>query len=92
MRFQLTVPYVFFTPADEEMFKQADGWRAFYAKYPGSVGYVSLSRVGFNNEADQALVYVGHTCGGLCGTGKLVLLQKQNGLWGITKELLLWIS
>jgi hypothetical protein len=90
MGFQL-VPYVFFKKADEEIFKQPDGWKAFYDKYPGSVGYVSLSRVGFSMEMNQAVVYVAHWCGGLCGKGKLVLLQKQNGVWKITKEMLLWI-
>lgn len=65
-----------------KIFKEAGGgWKAFYKKYPGAGGYLVLSRVGFNADRTQALVYQGHSCGGLCGAGSHMLLNKKNGAW-----------
>ena len=35
----------------------APGWDKFYAKYPGSQGRLALSRVGFNQAKDTAVLY-----------------------------------
>lgn len=51
-----------------------------------------LSRVGFNFERDQALVYVESVCNPLYGRGYFVLLTKEHGVWVITEELLCWLS
>jgi hypothetical protein len=70
----------------------AEQWRSFYVKYPGSPGIISLSRVGFNGDRNQALVYVANSCEGLCGKGYYVLLVKDGGGWRIEKDLMLWVS
>jgi hypothetical protein len=56
-------------------------WREFYKRYPNSLGYTSLSAVGFNADKTRALVYVAYRCGGTCGSGGYVFLKKQNGQW-----------
>jgi len=77
----------------EDIFKDGCcGWNLFYERYPGSSGYVSFSRVGFNGNATQALVYVVCVCGGLCGTGGYVLLEKKGGTWRTQRWLASWIS
>jgi len=35
-----------------------DGWQLFYEQYPNAPGITTLSRVGFDDALDQALVYV----------------------------------
>jgi len=72
--------------------KGPGGWGNFYKKYPKSSGYWSLSPVGYNAQGTEALVYVGHHCGGLCGTGHLVLLAKENERWVVKNRVMLWIS
>lgn len=67
-------------------------WTRFYKKYPNSSGIVFFSDVGFNAQHDQAFLYAGKTCGGLCGEGEYVLLRKINGKWEIQKEDPLWVS
>jgi len=42
-----------------------DGLRELERLYPNSQGFMSLSRIGFNKDSTQALVYVGNICGGL---------------------------
>lgn len=57
------------------------GWEDFYKKYPNSGGYFMFSRVGFNSDKTQALVYKAHGCGGLCGEGSCLLFVKKDGVW-----------
>ena len=57
------------------------GWRDFYAKYPDSGGYIVMSAVGFNPDKTVAIVYMGHSCGSLCGGGRYHFLQKTDGKW-----------
>lgn len=72
--------------------KNNDGWKDFYQKYPKSAGYWEFSRPGYNQANDEALLYVSHSCGWLCGTGHLYLLSKQNGHWVVKNRVMLWIS
>ena len=78
-----------------QLFKEGvggDGWAKFYKKYPNSSGYWEFSAVGYDKISAEALVYVGHHCGWLCGTGHLVLLAKENGSWVVKNRVMLWIS
>jgi hypothetical protein len=72
--------------------KGIGGWKDFYKKYPKSSGYWNFSPVGYDAAGTEALVYVGHHCGGLCGTGHMVLLTKENGHWIVKNRVMLWIS
>ena len=77
----------------DQMFKGGvGGWEEFYKRFPGSGGFVGISRAGFNPEMNQALVYVEHGCGGLCGTGHYLLLEKNDGKWKVAKKFMAWIS
>jgi len=69
-----------------------DGWQLFYEKYPDAPGITTLSRVGFNNTFDQALVYVGTLSHYLAGAGYFVLLKKVNGAWLLDQQVMSWIS
>ena len=75
------------------MFKGGvNGWEKFYKRFPDSGGIVGVSRVGFNLETNQALVYVEHGCGDLCGTGHYMLLDKGESGWKVAKRYMSWIS
>jgi len=83
-KFEASVPYQLVTKASvDEIFakKGVAGWADFYAKYPDSGGVISMSAVGFNAEKTIAIVYMGHSCGGLCGGGSYHVLQKTGGKW-----------
>lgn len=69
-----------------------DGWLVFYEKYPDAPGITALSRVGFNNTLDQALVYVGTMSHWLAGAGYYVVLKKVNGAWIVDQQVMTWIS
>jgi hypothetical protein len=67
-------------------------WTDFYKRFPGSSGLVSLSKIGFNNDHTQAIIYVANVCGGLCGSGEFVVLKKVRGRWVVDRTDQLWVS
>jgi len=64
----------------------------FYRQFPDSGGYIALSRAGLNASSDQALAYMEHVCGGLCGSGHYLLLVKKNKEWVVQKQFVAWES
>ena len=72
-----------------------DGWPAFYNKYPDSGGFITMSAVGFNADKTIAIVYMGHSCGGLCGGGLYHFLRKTEGKWSVFQwpgSTCMWVS
>jgi hypothetical protein len=77
----------------EKNFKDIrNGWARFYKEHPDASGFWDFSAVGYSGNGLEALVYMGHHCGGRCGTGNLVLLRRENGSWVVKNRLMLWIS
>jgi hypothetical protein len=70
----------------------SSGWEYFDQKFPNAGGFWSFSSPGYNEQHTEALLSVSHSCGGLCGTGHLYLLRKENGKWKVKNRLMLWIS
>ena len=68
------------------------GWKKFYDKYPGAPGITSLSRVGFNDKHNAALVYVGNVRDWEVGSGVYLLLAKSNGTWKVISKTNGWIA
>lgn len=60
-----------------------DGWERFYKRYPKASGFMSLSRVAFDQEFSRALLFVDHTYGLLGAQGSFVLLRKTSTGWTI---------
>lgn len=68
------------------------GWEAFHEKYPNAFGLTFVSAIGFNTSHDQALVYLGNTCGISCGSGYFVLLGEKKGKWEVWNIARIWAS
>jgi hypothetical protein len=64
----------------------------FEARFPNNLGYFVVSRVGLNLNKTEALLYVDHFCGGLCGGGEYVLIRKVNGVWHVVDHHGTWVS
>ncbi len=84
------INYVLVTNSD--LPRTGNFWGEFEKKFPNSAGILTFSNIGFNQHYDQALVYVAHSCGDLCGEGDFVLLRKVNGRWEVFKAQNLWVS
>ncbi len=80
-KFNLEVPYQIIAPDHFKAAFERGGWDGFYKEYPDSGGLIELSAVGFNPERTVAVVYMGHSCGMLCGGGGFHVLQKKDGRW-----------
>jgi hypothetical protein len=51
-----------------------------------------FSHIGFNAGRTQAIVYVSYVCGGMCGDGHYVLLERTGRRWRISRHFRGWIS
>lgn len=65
--------------------RNKDTWKLFYAKYPNSNGLIELSRIGYNDEVNQAILEIWHAGGWTGGKGVMYFLSKKNNTWVITK-------
>jgi hypothetical protein len=55
-------------------------------------GRLIVSRVGFNQNGTQALLYYQYTCGSRCGGSEMVLLERNSGGWQVIAEVMRSIS
>ena len=62
------------------------------AALTGSNGWVTVSRVGFDADRNQALLLVINSSGPLRGAGYFVLMVKKNGRWEIGRQETLFVS
>ena len=60
---------------------QEGGWDAFYETYPKTQGILSLSTIGFNAAANEAVFVARLQCGKRCGYRDIVFMRKVNGAW-----------
>jgi hypothetical protein len=80
-KLSFTTPYQFLEAGKFEALVSQDGWLEYFRKYPESGGLIELSAVGFNMDKTVAVVYMGHSCGRLCGGGTFHVLEKSDGKW-----------
>ncbi|MEA2236223.1 MAG: hypothetical protein QOC81_947 [Thermoanaerobaculia bacterium] len=84
--------FMSYTEFERHFKDRNDGWNTFHRDSAGAVGYLSLSRVGFNLVGNRALIYVEFSCGWLCGHGVYYILEKRSGKWERTAEQIRWVS
>ncbi len=70
----------------------AEGWERFAKRYPNARYLIHFSPIGFDDSADEALVYMHRSCVGLCGSGHLFLLRKRGDEWSIVQVHQFWVS
>jgi hypothetical protein len=91
--FRLPIAYELVEKTEiDAIFEHGGWWTDYYKKYPNSQGFLTLSRVGFSADGKQAMFYAVNECGGKCGTGTYVLMEKAESHWMVVKEILMWIS
>lgn len=67
-------------------------WAEFHRRYAPAQGYNTLSRPGFDAPRTHAVVATGTVCGGRCGQGHIVLLERVQGVWRIAARQPTWVS
>jgi hypothetical protein len=72
------------------LLKARDGWSALPRKYSRARDIFVVSRPGISRDHLYAVLYVGHSCGPLCGGGTDLLLGETNGDWKILKRGVVW--
>jgi len=80
---------------DEEfahIFGDREGWERFRQTFPESDGTLRFSRVGFNQDMTQAMIYAGQQFDWQIGFGGYWLFSKSDGTWTESGRLGTWIS
>ena len=63
------------------------------AKHPDCfIGKIVFSELLFNDKKSMGLLYYEFRCGGLCGYGNLLLIEREDKSWKIKDALMTWIS
>ena len=70
----------------------ACGWRGIHNKFPGVSGIITLSRVGFNEAHDIALLYLSNSSDDEAAMGVYLLLAKHEGRWEVVGLAMSWVS
>lgn len=76
----------------DDMFKKTDFWDEYYTLYPNTQGFLTFSRIGYNNDSTQALVYYGNRQGDTTGAGFYVIFIKSDGKWTLDQKMMVWMS
>jgi hypothetical protein len=91
-KLNLPVKYKLIDKTRLERDKDGAGIRSFYEEFPKARGIISLSRVGFNRERNQAFARVEYTFCPLCSHGGMVFLRKEWGMWRVVENFGGWAS
>lgn len=57
-----------------------------------SIGQISFSKIVYNQSKNKACVYTQLVCGGECGGGYIIVLNKLKNKWIISGRKNLWVS
>jgi hypothetical protein len=71
---------------------QYDTWSYHRGGRPGWRYTAAVSRAGMSADGRQALVQVDGICGGLCGSGWLIVLERDNDGWRVRGMRMTWVS
>jgi hypothetical protein len=74
------------------MVKNARAWTKFMKKFSHTPGIVIVSRIGFNRDHTEAIVYTGYSCGTMCGQGYYAWMAKPESEWVVKDHTVVWIS
>jgi hypothetical protein len=90
--FDLDAPVILLNREEICQILEGADWDNFHSQYPHSGGLKEFSRVAFNAEQTEALVYIGNTAWALMGWGQFVLLTKDGEKWVVIGRHITWIS
>ncbi|HJQ55199.1 MAG TPA: hypothetical protein VJ825_15275 [Gemmatimonadaceae bacterium] len=67
-------------------------WSEFYTRFPRTNGLIRVSAIGYSADHNRAALMVDVGCGGLCGNGYIVVVNRAQGRWRIANITGTWVS
>ena len=58
----------------------------------GANGVFKFGRPMFYNDGNAAIFEMSYICGGLCGNGSIVIVEKDENVWTVKHNYLTWVS
>jgi hypothetical protein len=87
-----TLSQLDFTVLDADSFDAEVKNKIGKGEAPRASNHMRVSRVGFNETRNEAVVYLTYHCGFLCAEGLLISLEFRRGSWYIVNRRMVWIS
>ena len=91
-KFYLKLPYRLITYYEIDMLQEADIDSKLFQNWVRAGGVKYFSRVGYNDDHNEAIFYYSAYAGPLSGIGSIVYMEKRRNNWSIKKSIFLWIS
>lgn len=91
-RFRTGAPVELVSRADLASLVRPNFWDAFYARYPGARGHITLGTPLIDGTGKYALMRYGHGCGWLCGDYGYILLEKTTAGWIVLQRVITVMS
>jgi hypothetical protein len=88
---RFAIPHILISDAERDQILGNGGWSEFFQRYPYSWGIVYFSRVGFNENKTQALLYFVHSNENEEG-GVLAFLKKKKSEWKQIAQIYVYMS
>ena len=67
-------------------------WSEFYTRFPRTNGLIRVSAIGYSADHNRAALMVDVGCGGLCGNGYIVVVERAQRRWRIANITGTWVS
>lgn len=87
-RFRTRAPVEIVSHADLASLDRANFWDAFYARFSGARGHITLGTPLIDRTGRYALMQYGHGCGWLCGDYGYILLEKTAAGWVVLQRVI----
>jgi hypothetical protein len=89
---KFSIDHVLMSDSALEEIIQTGGYPEFRKRFPYAHGFVAFSKVGFNPEMSEALLFFENWWGLEAGEGFLVLLRKDVNGWSVMDRVTAWVS
>lgn len=67
-------------------------WRVIYDGLPSIFAFAKVSSIAYNRDGRHALLHLSYYCGGTCGSGHVVALERRADGWRVVKLVMTWVN
>lgn len=67
-------------------------WRVIYDGLPKIFAFATVTSITYSRDGRRALLHLSYYCGGTCGSGHVVALERQADGWHVVRLAMTWVS
>lgn len=67
-------------------------WRVIYDGLPNIFAFATVTSIVYTRDGRHALLHLSYYCGGTCGSGHVISLDRRADGWHVVKLVMTWVS